>query len=134
MATNFDDAIAGVSSYALAQFNAAYAIITGTPSAADRAKAEARLTAALGQLGQVEVMISEKRGRVGYDAVVKLMVSTQLAADDAYGKLQGLTALATPTELDKQRIAMLTNVLLALARLSPVPVWQKAPTPAGPAD
>ena len=136
MAENFDQAIADVRQYALEQFTAAYnEIKNGTsPTPADRAKAEARLAAALSQLGQVEVMVSEKRGRVGYDAVVNLMVDTQLAATDAFAKLKGLTAIQTPLPEERERIAMLTNLLLALARLSPVPIWQQAPAPAGPAE
>lgn len=135
MAANFDDALANVESYALTQFTAAYNQVSdATTNPADRAKAEARLAAALAQLGQVEVMRSEKRGRVGYDAVVSLMVGTQVAAADAFGKLQGLTAIPGPLDADKDRIVLLTNLLLALARLSPVPIWQKAPAPAGPAE
>ncbi|MBK8211897.1 MAG: hypothetical protein IPK78_20085 [Rhodospirillales bacterium] len=91
------------------------------------------MAAALQQLGHVEDMISEKRGRVGYDALVTLMVNTQLAATDAYDKLEDLTKAVTPSAEEQQRITMLTNLLRALARLSPAPIWQKTATPTGTA-
>ena len=142
MANSFKAAIAAVRDHAFEQFNAASAQITrlgnsppppaSTPEqkrqhAADLLKAQNEMAAALQQLGQAEEMLSEDRGREGYDAVVTLMVRTQKAAADVYDILPPLTA--DPNAAGQ--IVVLTNLLLALARLSPASIWQKDSTPAG---
>lgn len=148
MPDEFGEAIEKVHRYALGQFNAAYTKLTTLPlsnpppdtsppelkrqHAADVAAAQNEMTAALKQLEHVEVVVSERRGRAGYDAVVTLMTKTQVAAGDAYDKLAILTANPTPSTTDQQRISMLTNLIRALARLSPAPVWGKAPASEAP--
>jgi hypothetical protein len=144
-AKTLDDAIEVVRVYALRQFNNAYAQIIALGDsppanstteqkrqhAADLVKAQNEMAAALRQLGQVEDTISENRGRVGYDHLVTLMTTTQQTASDAYDKLKALTGVVSPSAAEQQRITMLTNLLLALARLSPTQIWQKTATPNG---
>ncbi len=146
---NLASAIEKLSTYAVAQFNAAYAIVTAAQvpnptddqkkaRAAELAKAQAQMTSALQQLVQADTMFSEQRGREGYAALVTLLENTKDLAALAYDRIKAVMQdTSGGTSQDQtarnEQLVSLASVLQALARIDPVPVWQKAPSSGGAA-
>jgi len=146
---HFNDAIQQYSDDASVAFGIARATIQSThpdlPSANETAdhkatreaaeqklkRAQGQLASALLQLSQAAGMESDQQGREGYTAVVKLMTSTAHTAAIVCGRLEILTVLDPPTTTQYQNITALVAVLEALAHLSPMSVWQKAPVLGG---
>lgn len=146
---NFNDAIQQYSDDAAALFQRARATVQAThppalvanETAAQKAardaaehtlkQAQGQLAAAFSQLSQAAAMESEQQGRDGYTAVVDLMTATANTAALVCGRLDTLAVLDPPSTAQYTNIEMLVNVLEALARVSPMSVWQKAPVLAG---
>lgn len=97
--------------------------------AADLAKAQGQLTAALQQLVQADTMESDRLGRRGYKAIVSLMTDTQSTAAAVYHQLTDLLKSGSAiTPEDRELVLVLINLLRELGPLSPIAIWQKAST------
>jgi hypothetical protein len=99
----------------------------------ETAEAQKQNGAAFSQLVSAASLESEQRGRAGYAAVVQLMQTTSETADRVCQKLigllhAGLNDNARPADADIPLIAAFTDVLRALAELSPDAIWETRAT------
>jgi hypothetical protein len=151
-ATDLTSAINNARSYALDQFNAAYTKLTTSPlvdplpanatdadkrqRAAEIANAQNQLAAGLQQVAHMDTLVSEQRGREGYDALVTLMETVRDKAAATYTRINEVmidtSGTATDQHTRNEELTALASVLQGLARLAPIAVWQKDPASAAP--
>jgi hypothetical protein len=149
-ATDLNTAIANARSYALSQFNAAYGKLTTSPlvdplpsnatdadkrqRAADIAAAQNQLAAGLQQIAHMETLVSEQRGREGYNALTTLMETVRDQAAATYARINAVmndtTGTTTDQHIRNEELTALASVLEGLAKLAPIAVWQNDPTSA----
>jgi hypothetical protein len=126
---------------AITELNTARTALTQATTDANRKAAQERMKAAqglvascVGQATQVETMDSEQAGRCGYAAAVELMRETAKTAAVLCSQVRQLAAIDSPTTgatttYDvNERIAAIAGAITAVARLSPLPLWQQGLT------
>lgn len=102
------------------------------------ALAQGQMTSALQQMAQLQSMISDERGRDGYDAAVTVMQDAGVAAASACTCIKTIVDAmnadlgnATQQQARNQALGALAEIVNALAKLAPTSLWQKAPAAPG---